>query len=370
MLFQQPITRFGNKSGLKICRFVHGLFRCGGAAQLAAFQAKHIPANWIIVSLPSCPVEQNFYQELLQHCPVIIPKFEENIQGYWKRINQTLEQADCLMAGGLHQLDPSLTSRPKTIFINHCTSLPSSTLIDLHQGRHDGDHFVCDSFASAKILQGVNISSEVIYSGIDDRIKSVKGRDYQRKRWKKTDEILIGYIGRHSWEKNPGSLIRAIPYLDSRYHAIYYGSQVVPYRIHPDLIRMADYLARDRVHFYPPANQTGDIYQGLDCLVLTSYAESGPFVLMEAWLAGVPVVSTPVGFVPELEEQYGPLVTTIPIDHNGKELAEAIRTAISRNDIARHAQNVARELFSQQACVGRWESYLNRIAASPSSQHI
>lgn len=40
------------------------------------------------------------------------------------------------------------------------------------------------------------------------------------------------------------------------------------------------------------------LYQGLDCLVITSSTEAGPLPLFEALASGVPVVSTPVGWAP------------------------------------------------------------------------
>lgn len=40
------------------------------------------------------------------------------------------------------------------------------------------------------------------------------------------------------------------------------------------------------------------LYQGLDCLVITSSTEAGPLTLFEALATGLPVVSTPVGWAP------------------------------------------------------------------------
>jgi glycosyltransferase involved in cell wall biosynthesis len=41
-------------------------------------------------------------------------------------------------------------------------------------------------------------------------------------------------------------------------------------------------------------------YQGFDCVVISSSTEAGPLCLFEALATGVPVVSTPVGWAPEL----------------------------------------------------------------------
>ena len=48
------------------------------------------------------------------------------------------------------------------------------------------------------------------------------------------------------------------------------------------------------IHDYPA------LYQRLDCLVITSSTEAGPLPLFEALATGVPVVSTPVGWAPQV----------------------------------------------------------------------
>jgi glycosyltransferase involved in cell wall biosynthesis len=56
---------------------------------------------------------------------------------------------------------------------------------------------------------------------------------------------------------------------------------------------------QDRFHFTGRANVL-DYYQFLDVMLLTSVREAQPLVILEAYCAGVPVVSTRVGNVAEL----------------------------------------------------------------------
>jgi glycosyltransferase involved in cell wall biosynthesis len=45
------------------------------------------------------------------------------------------------------------------------------------------------------------------------------------------------------------------------------------------------------------------LYQSLDCLVITSSTEAGPLPLFEALATGLPVVSTPVGWAPYFSQR-------------------------------------------------------------------
>jgi polysaccharide biosynthesis protein PelF len=63
----------------------------------------------------------------------------------------------------------------------------------------------------------------------------------------------------------------------------------------------ADLKIADRLHFTGRANVL-DYYKFLDVVVLTSVREAQPLVILEAYAAGIPCVSTDVGNVSELLE--------------------------------------------------------------------
>jgi len=63
----------------------------------------------------------------------------------------------------------------------------------------------------------------------------------------------------------------------------------------------AGFRLEDRL-FFTGRKDVREYYRFLDCLVLTSVREAQPLVILEAWAAGIPVVSTDVGNVSELLE--------------------------------------------------------------------
>jgi len=108
----------------------------------------------------------------------------------------------------------------------------------------------------------------------------------------------------------------------------------------------------------------GDVYRGLDCLVSASHEEAGPLVVLEAWAAGLPVVSTPVGAVAETERRFGTLVQAVPLNPTGAQLAAAVERATSpanRPTIDR-ARAVVWEHFSAARMARDWARLLRTAA--------
>jgi len=208
----------------------------------------------------------------------------------------------------------------------------------------------------------------VIYNGADwQRCQPIHGRAAIRKDWGINDnDVAIGYIGRHSPEKNPHAAINAVSHLPHGHYAVYYGgptprdpATTLSLRAH------AETFAPERVVFRPSIEHVGDVLAGLDVFMLASHREAFSLGLIEAWLAGVPVVATNVGSLPELERRYGNLTVKVPIDANSKTLAKAVRIAMGDvgKDNARRAQAIANEQFTSETMAHRWADYLQSIVA-------
>jgi glycosyltransferase involved in cell wall biosynthesis len=111
---------------------------------------------------------------------------------------------------------------------------------------------------------------------------------------------VVGSVGRLAPEKNQGLLIDAMgPMLDPRRHLVIVGDG--PERQH--LAERARATWRpELVHFTGPRQDIEQLLSAFDVFALTSASEGLPLVLLEAMAAGLPVVSTAVGGVPDLVE--------------------------------------------------------------------
>lgn len=111
------------------------------------------------------------------------------------------------------------------------------------------------------------------------------------------EACLVGWVGRVSHEKGPDVFVEALAKTPEWVHGAVIGSGPMM-----DAIQMqASALGvADRLHFpgmFPNARR---YFAALDVLALTSRTEGTPMVLLEAMWAGVPILATSVGGIPDL----------------------------------------------------------------------
>jgi glycosyltransferase involved in cell wall biosynthesis len=87
---------------------------------------------------------------------------------------------------------------------------------------------------------------------------------------------------------------------------------------------------QDHVSFAGPLpwDQVAAFYHRADAFVLFSNYESFSIVLAEAWISGIPAITTPVGIASEMPEYLG---IHVPVDDN-KALALALQSFIEQRD--------------------------------------
>lgn len=112
------------------------------------------------------------------------------------------------------------------------------------------------------------------------------------------DHFQIGWVGRLSSEKGPDTLIEALGLIG---HIPYVASILGngPERIRLERVTSSTQLAW-RVRWHGTVSDAGRHLAAFDLLVISSRTEGMPIVLFEAMAAGVPVIATDVGGVPEV----------------------------------------------------------------------
>ena len=115
-------------------------------------------------------------------------------------------------------------------------------------------------------------------------------------------EILFGCVARFAPQKNHARLLEAFmrgPASDPRAHLVLAGGG--------ELLEQTKEQANslglgNRVHFLGVRTDVPDLLGAMDAFVLSSDYEGNPLSVLEAMAAGLPIVSTAVGGVPELLE--------------------------------------------------------------------
>lgn len=169
---------------------------------------------------------------------------------------------------------------------------------------------------------------------------------------------LIGTVGRLTEVKRHDLLLRAfaaLPAPGSAAHLLLVGDG--PLRA--DLQALADRLGiGPRVHFAGYQADTAPFLQAMDVFALTSRSEGMPQALLEAGVAGVPVVAAAVGGVPELIED-GRTGVLFPAGDE-RALVSALARLLADRDYGRRLGMAARERVEARYSIGRMADEYHR----------
>lgn len=174
------------------------------------------------------------------------------------------------------------------------------------------------------------------------------------------DHFQIGWVGRLSHEKGADTLVSALSRLNHiPCTASFLGDG--PERIRLERITCASPLAW-RVRWHGVVPDAGRYLSAFDLFVLSSRTEGMPIALFEAMAAGVPIVATAVGGVPEVVGAREALL--VPPD-DPEALALAIQAVYDDRDAARTRAEAARTRlltgFGLESCLDRYEAIYQRV---------
>jgi glycosyltransferase involved in cell wall biosynthesis len=278
-------------------------------------------------------------------------------------------EADVLITWGGYRFDRHVPRGLPVVLVSHSSHAKPQPLTK----KQGVSYLVAVSEAACAPFQlEGNPPVTVIHNGVAvQRMQPVLGRNRTRRRWGFNEQHrVVGYVGRFSHEKNPCAAIQAVQYLnDDCWRAVYFGElparQQAP---EPNLVQLAATTHDPLVRVYGHTPVVGDVYAGLDVLMLASHTEAFSMTMIEAWLAGVPIVATPVGAVPELEAKFGQLVIPVPLHPTAAQLAAACAEAVSPRGqiIAARAKDIALRHWTVETMVSRWADYLELIMAGKS----
>jgi glycosyltransferase involved in cell wall biosynthesis len=181
-------------------------------------------------------------------------------------------------------------------------------------------------------------------------MRSLKSRDTARREMGLTDSAFtIGWVGRISHEKGLDILIDALPRLgDVPLRVVVIGDGSERQRLRAEA---ADLGLSGRVIWLGEMRDAASLMSGFDLLVISSRTEGTPITLFEALHAGVPVIATNVGGIPDVVS--GAEAVLIPPDAPSA-LAAAIRSVHGDSASAAARAGLARERLERDFAVGPW----------------
>jgi GT2 family glycosyltransferase/glycosyltransferase involved in cell wall biosynthesis len=230
--------------------------------------------------------------------------------------------------------------------------------------RYIRDRFVQFGVAPERITVAPN--------GVEGTIASYVGSGFSRTSGNRP--LRLGFAGSLMVSKAPHVLLEAVDRLPSGAvsvdlfgaYAPYHGDDRYQQRLGPLLHRPGV-----RVHGAIPHEQMAGAFGSIDLLVVPSiWPENSPLVIQEAFLAGVPVVASRIGGIPELvtEGRNGLLFRAGDAEElsktlirflNEPELLERLRAGIPAVPTIHDDVRFARNMYERSVCRGP----LSRLAA-------
>jgi glycosyltransferase involved in cell wall biosynthesis len=159
---------------------------------------------------------------------------------------------------------------------------------------------------------------------------------------------LLGWVGRITPEKGLDVLLEALSYLEDLPLTL---SVIGDGRERPDLEDRAAVSAAHRILWHGGVPDAGALFPAFDMFVMSSRTEGTPMVLFEAMAAGVPVVATAVGGVPDVVS--GEEALLVPSE-DPRALAEAIRTTLMQPEAGAARARAARTRLTERFGAGAW----------------
>ena len=169
----------------------------------------------------------------------------------------------------------------------------------------------------------------------------------------------LGFLGRLAPMKN-------VPWLVDNVEVI--GCNLLIQALDTQLITTAELKRRaakagleERVRFLPPSRDVGTLLRSVDALILVSDHEGFPRVVVEAGMAGTPVISTPVGALPEL---FGKEILFVDRPPYTQPVRIALKLLQGSRDVwGRRLQEKVARLCAFEAVVARYAEILREAIA-------
>jgi glycosyltransferase involved in cell wall biosynthesis len=211
------------------------------------------------------------------------------------------------------------------------------------------DHVIAVSQA-AKDICGAELPTSVIHNGVDcSRLGRTRSREAVRASLGfQPGDFVMGTIGRYSPEKRLPALVEAAALLPSHFKLLLvgWGAQRTA------LLEQANARIPSRFALATGWSYLGDYYSAMDAFCMASESEGGPLVVIEAMHCGRPVVTTPVGFVPEIIKDR---INGVLVDGSPMSFAAAVM------QLARHPE-WARGMAAEGKSYAEQNSHARRMA--------
>lgn len=271
------------------------------------------------------------------------------------RLPEVMKQVDVLLSWGCLDLPGLIKDFPdRVIDIQHGTIGFNNQKDFANAGVKSGAHLACVHETCLLNFDEEHRSRVTVIQNGADEDRLIPTRSPKKDRPK-----TVLFVGRFDPVKNLDGLARAILYLPHNWHLVAAGPHYQMPKEFPAL------EAEGRLTILGPQDNLGNLMQDADVFCCPSKHEANSLAKLEAFLFGMPVVSTAYPTALAMRDKFGPMDWLVPVDFKPQALAEAILEADAagkNSEQVLHAQEVARLEFTAAAMARRWESLLESVS--------
>jgi len=169
------------------------------------------------------------------------------------------------------------------------------------------------------------------------------------------DSMVAGWVGRLSREKGADVMLDALAQSDSFWRLSIIGEGPERERLQQ---QAADLGIGERVYWHGAVANAAAVLSAFDAFVLSSRTEGTPIALFEAMHAGVPIVATQVGGVPDVVTSDHALL--VPAEEPGA-IAAALRELRRDPASAAGRRSLARQRLTQAFSMAAWVDAIDEV---------
>ncbi|MFN0178771.1 MAG: glycosyltransferase family 4 protein [Gemmatimonadales bacterium] len=159
---------------------------------------------------------------------------------------------------------------------------------------------------------------------------------------------VVGWIGRLTAEKGPDVFLNAVARFDVPARASIVGEGAMGDELQA---WAASHLSPEQVHWHGGLQQASRYFAAFDVVVMSSWTEGTPIVLLEAMSAGVPVVVTNVGGIPDV---VGPAEAVLVPPGDPAAIAAGVRRCLIDRAGTEERIRSARARVAERFSIGPW----------------
>jgi len=190
---------------------------------------------------------------------------------------------------------------------------------------------------------------------------------------RKNDERpnIVGYMGRFSEEKGILNLVKAFPLVSKHRKDVHFmlcGEGKLSDEIR-NIIQHEGLAACTKLTGWVSHEDVPNYLTDFKLLVLPSYTEGLPNVVLEAMACGTPVLATQVGAIPDVirDGETGFLLDSNDSNHIADKIAELLGKPELLEKVSVNAYKYIREAFSYEKNLEAWQKILNELGLSKKS---